>query len=445
MIEDKVDNAVGAGTAVAAPLPAPLPPPARASWPAPPSKQEGRAAEAPRTSWQAGRLVPAFRAHITGATLQIVSLVLVFVTAVLDYRTGPELSLAIFYLLPIAVAAWWGGFADGILLALVCVIAWHIVESNHHPNMHVGICLWNDVVRFCFFVITSSLLSRLRVALRREQTMARTDALTGAANARTFFEVAQTELLRVGRTGRPFTMAYLDVDNFKAVNDRLGHAAGDALLCRVAETIRVHTRGNDLLARLGGDEFALLLPETDAEGAAISLRKLREHLAQAVAGTEFPVTYSIGAATFLRPPHDVDAMVRRVDTLMYGVKRRGKDQVHHEIVADPTQPPAEPVPGERRAQVRAICTRPVRVVCDGSEERQIDFAKIRDLSVTGIGLELSTEVSTGTLLTVEPVCDGRARTLLVRVVRSQRIQGGWVHGCELAQQLNAEELQAWLG
>jgi diguanylate cyclase (GGDEF)-like protein len=393
----------------------------------------------------AGRLLALAREHIKGCVLVIICVVLVGMTAALDYGTGPELSLAIFYLLPIAAAAWWGGFAHGILLAVASVIAWHVVEIQQHPSMNLGVSLWNGIVRFCFFVITSSLLTRQRVAMRREQAMARTDPLTGAANARTFYEVAQMELLRVGRTGRPFTMAYLDVDDFKAVNDRLGHAAGDALLVRLAETIRLHTRGHDLLARLGGDEFAILLPETDSSGATASLMKLRENLVQSMAATDVHVTYSIGAATFLRPPADVDAMVRRVDALMYVVKRRGKNQIHHEIVADVNRPLTDPGTGERRGQIRAMCTRPVRVVCDGGVERQLEFAKVRDLSVTGIGLELSAQVDPGTLLTVEPVCDGKARTLLARVVRSERVDGGWVHGCELAQQLNTEELQAWLG
>ncbi len=444
MIEAKLGIADGAGTAVVEP-PAPLSPAGKPSWPGASSEQVSHAEAASTARRPSGHLALLFRDHVARSILLAVCFLLVILTAALDYGTGPELSLAIFYLLPIAAAAWWGGFADGILLAVGSVIAWHFVETYQHPDMKLGVTLWNGVVRFCFFVITSSLLTRLRVAMRREQAMARTDALTGAANARTFYEVAQMELLRVGRTGRPFTMAYLDVDNFKAVNDRLGHAAGDALLRRCADTIRLHTRGHDLLARLGGDEFALLLPETDAEGAAVSLRKLRDQLMQAVAGTEFRVSYSIGAATFLRPPADVDAMVRRVDALMYAVKRRGKDQVHHEIVSDPNQLLAEPAPGERRGQIRAVCTRPVRVVCDGGIEREIEFAKVRDLSVTGIGIELSNEVSMGTLLTVEPVCEGRARTLLARVVRRERIEGGWIHGCELAQHLNAEELQAWIG
>jgi diguanylate cyclase (GGDEF)-like protein len=367
-------------------------------------------------------------------------------TALLDYWTGPELSVAIFYLLPIAAAAWWGGFAHGILLAVASVVAWHLVDVAESPVLHPAVRLWNDVVRFCFFIITSSLLTRLRLAMHREQTMARTDPLTGAANGRTFYELAQAELLRVRRTGRPFTVAYLDVDNFKSVNDRLGHATGDALLQRVAETIRTNTRDTDLTARLGGDEFAIMLPETDAAGAATLLARLREILLREVASAGWPVTYSIGAATFLWPPPDVDAVVRRVDALMYAGKRAGKDRVHHEVVLDSEEELGQGSTGaERRtAAVCALSERPVRIVCDGQAVRHVCFATVRDLTAERIGLQLSSQIACGTLVTVEPVCGGRARTLLARVTQTDQTPGGWFHGCDLAHHLSAEELHDWV-
>jgi diguanylate cyclase (GGDEF)-like protein len=393
----------------------------------------------------AGLLSSHFMGRGSGLLLMVGGFILISLTALLDYWIGPELSLAIFYLLPIAAGAWWGGFAHGILLSVTSVVAWHVVEAAQLPHVHFGVRLWNGVVRYCFFVITSSLLTRQRAAMRREQALARTDALTGAANGRTFYEVAQLELLRASRTGRPFTVAYFDVDNFKAVNDRLGHSAGDALLRRVAETIRRHIRASDLIARLGGDEFALLLPETASAGAKACLTKLREALLREVGEAEVPVTYSVGAATFVRPPEDVDAMVRRVDALMYGVKRGGKDRIQHEVVDEPTAgAPENPPSNERRAAVRTLCELPVRVVCDADAARRFDFATVRDLSAAGVVLELSHQIDWGTLLTVEPVGGGRARTLLARVVRSERTAGGWFHNCELAHRLSAEELWDWL-
>src|SRR5260370_39212914 len=126
---------------------------------------------------------------------------------------------------------------------------------------------WSGVVRLGTLVLVTSLVSRLRVGIVRERLLARTDALTGAANGRTFYETAAVEADRARRSGRPLTLAYLDLDNFKQLNDRLGHAAGDAGLQAMVELIHVHIRPAGLLARLGGGEFALLVPDTGRDAA----------------------------------------------------------------------------------------------------------------------------------------------------------------------------------
>src|SRR5262249_59315277 len=108
-----------------------------------------------------------------------------------------------------------------------------------------------------------------------------------------------------------------DLDNFKQLNDRHGHAAGDEALRRVVEAVGLHLSGPGLLARLGGDEFALLLPGRAPEAAAELLRRLHGLLAREMARRASPLTLSVGAATFLRPSWDVDHMLRRVDALMY--------------------------------------------------------------------------------------------------------------------------------
>src|SRR5207237_3552929 len=126
---------------------------------------------------------------------------------------------------------------------------------------------------------------------------------------------------RARRLSRPLTLAYIDLDNFKQVNDRLGHAAGDAVLVQVVRTVCDELRGSDLLARLGGDEFGLLLPETGPEGAAALLTRIHEVLSDEMAGQGLPVTFSVGAITFHRPLLDVDQMIQRVDGLMYRAKK----------------------------------------------------------------------------------------------------------------------------
>lgn len=301
--------------------------------------------------------------------------------------------------------------------------------------------VWNGVVRFATLALVSSLVARLHASVRRERWLARTDPLTGAANARTFYEMATAETERAGRTRRPLTLAYLDLDNFKQLNDRLGHTTGDEALVRVVQLVQGHLRGLDLLARLGGDEFALLLPETGPEGAAALLGRLQEVLSQEMAQRGWPVSLSVGAVTFLRPAWDVDRMVQRADAVMYQAKRKGKGRVELAVVREGLafRPEAGQEP-ERRATVRVLCDRTARVHQDGQENR----AALRDISAAGIGLYLEERVAPDSVLVVEPLFPD-ARTQLARVVHAMPQDGKWLHGCHLSVPLTAEELAGWLG
>jgi diguanylate cyclase (GGDEF)-like protein/PAS domain S-box-containing protein len=173
--------------------------------------------------------------------------------------------------------------------------------------------------------------SQLNRVLQREKELARTDVLTGLSNRRAFYEALQMERARTARYGRPITLAYVDLDNFKRVNDSLGHAVGDELLVCVADLLRQTLRLSDTVGRLGGDEFALLLPETSPGAAESLLQKLRKILMDAMQGRNWPVSFSIGAATFLNNPPPLDQMIRAADELMYAVKKSGKNSV--EVVA----------------------------------------------------------------------------------------------------------------
>ncbi|MBI3014821.1 MAG: GGDEF domain-containing protein, partial [Candidatus Tectomicrobia bacterium] len=164
------------------------------------------------------------------------------------------------------------------------------------------------------------------------KALARTDSLTGVINRRYFFELAQRENSRAHRHKQPFTVMFIDLDNFKDVNDVSGHMTGDALLRLVGETMRKNLRQTDIIARLGGDEFAVLLPETGPEPSVhIVMRKLQENLLQVMEKNGWPVTFSIGAVTFLRPPSSVDEMIRLPDDLMYSVKGKGKNMIKYAV------------------------------------------------------------------------------------------------------------------
>jgi diguanylate cyclase (GGDEF)-like protein len=270
------------------------------------------------------------RALVTGAGILLVGLV-----AVLDCLTPWEVSLAILYLIPITLVVWGAGKWPGVLVSCASSVASLLIDVlSSPPYPHPAIPYWNSVVRLGFFLISALMLSSLKRALDREKELASTDPLTGIANARSYYERAFAEISRAKRYHRPFSVAYLDLDDFKVVNDRFGHGRGDWLLRRVAETIRAQLRRTDLLARLGGDEFALLLPETGYESAKVVIQKVRTALQDEVQTGRFPVTCSIGAVTFVRPPQSVDALIRRADALMYSVKRKGKNWVRHEAVGE---------------------------------------------------------------------------------------------------------------
>ena len=165
----------------------------------------------------------------------------------------------------------------------------------------------------------------------REQGLSRTDPLTSLLNSRAFYEEGDRLLALCRRKGRPITMAYLDLDNFKAVNDERGHQAGDDLLRRVAALLQASIRPSDLAARLGGDEFAVLLPEVGAPDAAVMLERLRSLLADTLGANQPSVSSSIGGVTFVTAPGSVEEMVHQADSRMYLAKTTGKNRVQLEI------------------------------------------------------------------------------------------------------------------
>ncbi len=243
-----------------------------------------------------------------------------------DELTGPDVSFTVLYLGPIAFATWYVSLQAGVGLSAVSAFASFtsdvLTRTTPLPTVVVA---WNLAVQLGMFFALVVLLSALKARLVLEQRLARTDPLTLVSNRRAFVEQAAVELERSRRTGRPLTVAYLDCDDFKLVNDLLGHAQGDALLIAVAATLRGGTRAVDSVARLGGDEFGLLLVDTDAAAADALLARLRAALAAAMAEHGWAVSFSIGAAAFLSPPRSVDEMLRHADQLMYDAKRAGKN------------------------------------------------------------------------------------------------------------------------
>jgi diguanylate cyclase (GGDEF)-like protein len=152
-------------------------------------------------------------------------------------------------------------------------------------------------------------------------------------NSRFFYGLLQIEINRLDRYGRPFTMAYIDIDDFKAVNDRYGHSVGDQVLCRLVESSQKLIRKTDVLARLGGDEFALLLPETNQEAARVAIEKMGRALSMEMERSQWPVTFSIGVLTCTGAPRTADELVKMADEAMYSVKRNLKNGIEYSSFA----------------------------------------------------------------------------------------------------------------
>jgi diguanylate cyclase (GGDEF)-like protein len=186
-----------------------------------------------------------------------------------------------------------------------------------------------------FWRLVAGLRARLAAAERRIQELARTDDLTGIANRRHLGERLRVERARAARYGRPISLAMVDVDHFKAVNDAHGHDAGDAVLRGVARTVAGSLRESDLLGRWGGEELLVILPETGAAGARALADRLRaavEALRVEHDGRAHGVTVSVGLATWAPPATGAqgpgeDALLKQADEALYRAKAAGRNRV----------------------------------------------------------------------------------------------------------------------
>jgi diguanylate cyclase (GGDEF)-like protein len=248
---------------------------------------------------------------------------------VVDYCTGHELVLSSFYLLPIGLVTWFGGPALGISTAVVSAGIWvtaDLVDQVYPDALTLGL---NSAIRLGFFLIIVYVLWTLRKTMQRLEHSSRFDNLTGSANSASLYEYLDKELERLSRYGHPLTLAYLDLDGFKEVNDGFGHLVGDRVLRVVAECVKSRLRKTDVLARLGGDEFGILYPETDEEAARAAVDEMVSRLGEEMRAGGWPVTFSIGVVTCHEAPATSEELVKMADDLMYSVKLGTKNAVQY--------------------------------------------------------------------------------------------------------------------
>lgn len=254
------------------------------------------------------------------------AVVCVLVIGWVDRLSGDHLSFSLFYLAPVALVAWLAGLRAGLLLAGFAAATSLVGDLWGLPTAGI-VPLWNALVRWGVLGVVAIVLDRLRTSLEAQRRLANTDPLTEVLNPRAFEALAERELARSLRYGRPLSLAYIDLDGFKHVNDTLGHSIGDRLLREVSAELVEHVRPTDAVARMGGDEFAILMPETSLADAKAAMARIHDELVGRMLEDGWAVSFSVGTSTCTGVGCTVDAMIADADRVMYEHKARRAGRV----------------------------------------------------------------------------------------------------------------------
>lgn len=251
----------------------------------------------------------------------------------LDTITSYDFSVTSLYLLPIILIAWYEGGLPAALLSIFSAITWAVSDlMSGHIYSNFAVPTWNALLVLGIFLIVAYSIAAIKTFFLKERRHAHIDDLTGAANMRFFYEQARIEISRSAEYKRPLTLAYIDIDNLRYVNDTLGHIAGDYLLHEVAQIMRSTLRATDIISRLGGSKFGILMPETKNENAIVIIFKVQEHLLDMVKIKGWPVTFSTGVVTCEGTTYTIDWLIKLAEDLMNAAREAGKNMVKSKIL-----------------------------------------------------------------------------------------------------------------
>jgi diguanylate cyclase (GGDEF)-like protein len=248
-----------------------------------------------------------------------------------DAIIQPHASEDFLYVVAVAVAAWYVGRLAGIGIAAFAAVMWFVFSIlDSQVSTSYFLRAWDAFSLLVIYLIVAFSISTLKKRMLQLDGFARLDSLTGLFNRRAFYESVAQEAIRSKRSHSTYTIAYIDVDDFKKVNDTYGHMGGDEVLVAISDVLKKGLRQTDTVARMGGDEFVLLLPDTDGEQARTAINKLFAHLNEVMQLKNLPVTFSIGVITYKNNPCSVDEMVKKADRLMYEIKSDMKNGIRFE-------------------------------------------------------------------------------------------------------------------
>ncbi len=269
----------------------------------------------------------------TGQALVVVCAAM-FATVFADWISGPRVSLTIGYLFVDVLAAWTLRERVGIAFVLASIAlgsavnGFGSVPTVDQNGLSTSVAIWNTTTRAAGAIMIVLMVATLRHTIDGELWRASTDYLTRSLNGGAF----RTQIERVAQIGRrrgsTLLLLYMDLDGFKAVNDRHGHAAGDSVLRRFADEARARMRPDDLFARLGGDEFCAFLAIERGVAPEQVAESLHARLSEALRSTGHAVTCSMGAVVIdAAAAHDTERMIGLADEAMLEVKRNGKNAI----------------------------------------------------------------------------------------------------------------------
>lgn len=237
------------------------------------------------------------------------------------------------YLVPALVAGLTAGRWAGILVSVAGTAAYAAAGIRISGGAALSPASARDAAASLLSLLLVSLTAAaLRRASLREKAYERSDPLTGVFNLKYFLEQAQAELKRARRSRQPLSLAYIDIDNLKEINDLLGFLHGDRLLKAFAADLRHHTRSSDIVARLGGDEFVIMLPETGVEQARGAASKIHKSFRQVTEKENCHATLTVGLVTVFNPDLELEAVLKQASDMLLQAKGDGGNTVRDGVI-----------------------------------------------------------------------------------------------------------------
>jgi diguanylate cyclase (GGDEF)-like protein len=253
-------------------------------------------------------------------------------TAIVDQLAAREVGLHAFYLVVVALAAWFLERAWAFGYAVLGSGLWLLLDLIGSPAMWDPlVSAWNGLSLLLVLAFSAFVVGELREAMRRGRALARVDELTGVGNSTMFYDAARREIERSRRNGSVITVAYFDVDGFDRVVASQGAGSADRLLKVVASSMSDVIRSTDLLARLHDDEFGALFPDTDRVAAGAVLLKVSEQVLEALKESSWDAALRMGAVTFVEPPKSVNDMRRAMEDVLHDARQGGRNVVEHRV------------------------------------------------------------------------------------------------------------------